>query len=91
MKSSTSFTCAVYSHRQQEQSQPHQGNGFSLWRNNHHSQANSHKLTNIETMRSDQATFQPISGVPMNWRKTRHVHLLVELGRQGLAVLNTAG
>jgi hypothetical protein len=28
-----------------------------------------HRLVYMETMRSDQATFHPIAGLPINWRR----------------------
>ena len=37
---------------------PHQGRGFNRFRSGHQSKPNSQMLVNIETIRSDQATFQ---------------------------------
>src|ERR1700690_3253898 len=48
----------------------HHGNGFTLRRNGDQASANNQMLVYSETMRSDQATFQPITSLPVNCRRT---------------------
>jgi hypothetical protein len=54
---------------------PHQGNDLIRLQKGYHSQAKISMLVYIEAMRSDQATFQPICGLPMNCCKTKGWYL----------------